>query len=108
MDAISEKVNGILEDYVRELQKHIHIDKAILYGSYAKGNYNEYSDVDIAIFSESFKDKRFVEITSFLFGLARKYKDICIEPVGFSVSDLQDNNPFVKEIINTGREIYFQ
>ena len=32
----------------------IHIDKIILFGSYARGNANEYSDIDIAVISDDF------------------------------------------------------
>ncbi len=105
MVKISEKINRIIKDYISDVNRHVKIDKAFLYGSYAKGNFNEHSDLDIAIFSDSFKGQSFVDAVSFLFSLARKYKDICIEPIAFTVSDLQEDNPFVKEIITTGKEI---
>jgi hypothetical protein len=47
-------------------------------------------------------------ISYFLLSLARKYKDICIEPVAFTTADLYGDNPFVKEICSTGKEIEFQ
>lgn len=105
MDNISQKVDKIIHDYINDVKKHITINKVIIYGSYAKGTFNEYSDLDIAIFSENFTDKKFVDATSFLFSLARKYKDVCIEPIAFTPSDLYEDNPFVKEIIKTGKEI---
>ncbi len=108
MDEITGRVEQIARDYVKEVKRHISIEKAILYGSYAKGSYDDSSDLDIAIFSESFKGKKFVEATAFLFCLARKYKSICIEPVGFTDIDLLDDNPFVKEILSTGIEIPLQ
>lgn len=108
MDANSQKVNDIIKNYLCDLQRHITVNKAILYGSYAKGNYNEYSDVDIAIFSNSFGNQNSIEINSFLFSLARKYKEVCIEPIGFNLSDLNEDNPFIKEIMNSGKEILIQ
>jgi predicted nucleotidyltransferase len=108
MDEISEKINIIVKNYIRDVQKHVLINRAILYGSYVKGNHNEYSDVDVAIFSDSFKGKNRIEVNTFLFSLARKYKEVCIEPVGFDSSDLEEDNPFIKEILNTGKEIYVQ
>lgn len=108
MDANSQKVNDIIKNYLSDLQRHITVNKAILYGSYAKGNYNEYSDVDIAIFSNSFGNQNSIEINSFLFSLARKYKEVCIEPIGFNLSDLNEDNPFIKEIMNSGKEILIQ
>lgn len=105
MDEITQKVEEIAREYVNEVKKHVSVNKAFLYGSYAKGTYNEGSDLDIAIFSEAFANKKFVEVTAFLLSLARRYKQICIEPVGFSNLDIIDDNPFIKEIINTGKEI---
>lgn len=105
MDEISQRVAEAIEDYIDEIKKHIKVNKVVLYGSYAKGNYKKDSDIDLAVFSDSFKDKKFIEVTSFLFRFARKYKDFCIEPVGFTTADLNDDNPFIKEILSTGREI---
>jgi predicted nucleotidyltransferase len=82
------------------------IDKAVLYGSYAKGNASEWSDVDICFFSKDFKGKRDVDIIIDLLGMARKYNpDICFEPNVFLTSDIENDNPFVKEVLRTGREI---
>lgn len=37
----------------------IHVMKAILFGSYANGTFNEWSDIDLLIVSDSFKGNRF-------------------------------------------------
>lgn len=105
MDNIAEKVEAIAREYVNDVKKHIVVNKAIIYGSFARGNFDQSSDLDIAIFSEDFNDKKFVEATAFLFSLARRFNDICIEPVGFTNTDLNQDNPFIKEIIDTGKEI---
>jgi predicted nucleotidyltransferase len=104
---ITEEVSKTIENYIKDVNQQIGIKKAVLYGSYAKGSYDDFSDLDIAIFSDYFKDKSFIEATKFLLSLARKYKNVCMEPVGFSSSDLLDDNPFVKEILATGQEIRF-
>lgn len=108
MVEVSEKISKVVNAYISDVSKQIKIDKAYLYGSYAKGNYNEHSDLDIAIFSDSFKGQSFVDAVTFLMSLARKYRDICIEPIAFTTADLQDDNPFVKEICTTGKEIEIQ
>ncbi len=48
---IPAKMQSHLKEYVSELQKiyKTYLDKVILYGSYARGDYNEDSDVDIMI-----------------------------------------------------------
>lgn len=108
MAEVSEKINEVVHAYILDVSKQIKIEKAYLYGSYAKGSYNEYSDLDIAIFSDNFKGQSFVDAVSFLLSIARRYKDICIEPVAFTTSDLLEDNPFVKEICATGKEINLQ
>jgi hypothetical protein len=41
-----------------------------------------------------------------LYELKRRYnKYICLEPNAFPLSELDNDNPFVKEILRTGREI---
>ena len=100
-----QDVNLIVRQYVDDVKKAMPIDKAILYGSYAKGNFTEYSDVDICFFSSAFENRRSVDIVTDLLGLARKYPDIYIEPNAFPTSEIQNDNPFVKEVLKTGREI---
>ena len=41
-----------------------------------------------------------------LLGLMRKYKGIFFEPIVFPTAEIQNDNPFVKEILRTGREIF--
>ncbi len=49
--SISE-IQEIINEYKGELRKHnIRITKAILYGSYAKGNPKPYSDIDLVVIS---------------------------------------------------------
>ncbi len=104
MDTGIKTAEKIAQEYVNEVKKHIKVNRVMLYGSYANGTFDKESDLDIAIFSENFKDRKFVEVTAFLLSLARKYRKICIEPVGFSNLDLVGDNPFIKEIVSTGKE----
>jgi len=106
MVANYETVNEIVEQYVADVKRAMPIDKAVLFGSYAKGTATEYSDVDICFFSEAFDHERSIDIVTDLLGLARKYyKYACIEPRAFLTSDIDDDNPFVREVLRTGREI---
>jgi predicted nucleotidyltransferase len=105
MAEIPEKITTIINNYIADVRKSIHVDKVILYGSYAKGSFRQDSDVDLAIFSENFNGQKFAKSTSFLLRLARKYNEICLEPIGFDKQDLYTDNPFVKEILRVGQEI---
>ncbi len=49
------EIKKIIERYVRELEGlGIEVSQVILYGSYARGNPEEYSDIDIAVVSPAF------------------------------------------------------
>jgi predicted nucleotidyltransferase len=101
----AEAVSSVAKSYVDDVRRVMSVDRAMLYGSYAKGNATEYSDVDICFFLSSFDGKRRVDVIAELLGLTDKYSDVFIEPIAFSVSELQNDNPFVEEILRTGREI---
>ncbi len=46
------EVNSILNDFLNRVQQHISIDRAILFGSYAKGKAHIYSDIDLMLISK--------------------------------------------------------
>lgn len=98
-------VEQLVKQYVHDVRAAMPIDKAILYGSYAKGNPTAYSDVDICFFSDIFAKQRTVDIVTDLLRIARRYPDICIEPRAFPTSEMSNDNPFVKEVLRSGREI---
>ncbi len=105
MVKVAEKIVSIASEFIAEVNNHIKVNKAYIFGSQAMGHSDQESDLDIAIFSDDFNNVKFVEATAFLFSIARKYDIVCIEPVGFATSDLESNNPFVNEIISSGIEI---
>ena len=102
-----ETVKQIIEQYISDVRAVMSIDKVYLYGSYANGTAKWDSDVDLCFFSDSFPAKDIMQITERLFELKRRYnKTICLEPNAFPLSELENDNPFVKEILRTGSEIY--
>jgi predicted nucleotidyltransferase len=104
MDRIPESVQKIIEDYVMKLSKKITIEKVIIFGSYANGNAHKYSDVDIAIFSDHFKDMNRVDGIYFLLLNAMDY-DLDLEPQPFTLEDYNEPVGIVSEIIKTGIEL---
>jgi len=104
MDRIPESVQKIVKDYVLNLRKQIPVEKAIVFGSYAKGNTHKFSDVDIAIFSDYFKDMSRVDSIYFLLLNAVDY-DADLEPQGFTMDEYNKPVGLVSEIIKTGIEI---
>jgi len=100
-----ETASRTVSSYVADVKNAMPIDRAFLFGSYANGTATEQSDIDVCFFSHSFEDLPSIDIMTQLFRLTRKYKGIDIEPRGFPTSELDNDNPFVKEILRTGREI---
>ena len=76
--------------------------QAYLFGSYAKGNFNEDSDIDVALVFDKIKDRFDTRVE--LMKLTRKI-DLRIEPHPFEKSDVEDHNPFLEEILRTGIRI---
>jgi len=106
MVADVKTVNGVLSSYVAEVKKEMPIDKAYLFGSYAKGNPREDSDLDVCFFSDYFEDKWVIDVGVELLRIAEKYNKIIeIEPHTFATSELNDDNPFIQEILRTGIEL---
>ncbi len=101
MAQIPAKVKNIVDRYLEALrQNKIPIKRAILFGSCAKGNYHEWSDIDIALVSEIFGGNRIDDkdkIRMITLSVSSE-----IEVIPFSPKDFDMRNPFVKEILKTG------
>jgi predicted nucleotidyltransferase len=105
MAEIPKDIRKIIENYLKDLSSEIDIDKAILFGSYAKGNYNSDSDIDLAVFSDAFKNVERVEGIKYLLKKARKYRGYDIQPISFTKQDYQEGIGIVKEVLKTGIEV---
>ena len=93
---------NIAQKYATVVNANYNFIKIILFGSYAKGNYNDDSDIDIAVV---FKDySNLIDMQLELMRLRRKI-DSRIEPHPFRESEFELSNPIVGEIIKYGQEI---
>src|SRR3990170_4355065 len=93
-----------IQEYIRLLEENqIKVWRLYLYGSYAKGVFNEDSDIDLAVFLEK-EDLDGFEEDAQLMKLRRKV-DIRIEPHPFARSDFDETNPYIKEIVESGERI---
>lgn len=75
------------------------IEKAILFGSYAKGNPRHESDVDLAIWDRSFSGLRSIDLLPML-AFLRNYPKLKVHFYNLTKPD-----PFEEEIISSGIEI---
>lgn len=94
-DLVNE-VNGFLAALA---EKGFPFQKANLFGSMAKGNPHQYSDIDLAVWSEKFEGDYF-DLIAKLATLRRQFKNIEIHP--FHPEDTAENNFFIDEIEKTG------
>ena len=93
---------NIAQRYATAVKANYNYIRIILFGSYSKGNYNEDSDIDIAVV---FKDySNLIDMQLELMRLRRKI-DSRIEPHPFRESEFDLSNPIVNEIIKYGQEI---
>jgi predicted nucleotidyltransferase len=93
---------NIINQYIEELKKKYNIKEVYIFGSYVKGNNHEYSDIDVAIVSDDFKNlfNDGVELM-----LLSKKIDLRIEPHPFTTKDFEYVDPLVEEIKDTGLKI---
>lgn len=104
MVKIPEAVRSGIEKYVERIRQEISVDKAILFGSYASGNFDNGSDIDLAIFSNYFQGMRRVDSIAFLLGHAMDY-DLDLEPLAFTLDEYSERLGIVDEILKTGIEL---
>lgn len=93
---------NIAQKYANAVGENFSYIRIILFGSYAKGNFNDDSDIDIAVV---FKDyNNLIDMQLELMRLRRKI-DSRIEPHPFRESEFELSNPIVNEIVKYGQDI---
>lgn len=101
MVKVPNKIKKIIEKYLALLnENNIQLKNAYLFGSYAKGNDNKWSDIDIALISDSFEGIRIKDkdkIRKLTLSVSSE-----IEVLPFNSKDFTLENPLAKEIIETG------
>lgn len=90
-----------VRQYKNLLQEHFDIVSVYLYGSYAKENYNEDSDIDVAIVVKQLSGDYF-STTPLIWKLRRQIDDR-IEPI--LIDKNNDKAGFLEEIEKTGIKI---
>ncbi|HEC42554.1 MAG TPA: nucleotidyltransferase domain-containing protein [Bacteroides sp.] len=102
---MDEAINIALTDYIKLIrEKYANIEKAYLFGSFAKGKSTQDSDIDLALIFKDLDDSKRFDIQVQLMLMASQI-DSRIEPHPISHDDFYSGNPFVVEIRKTGIEI---
>jgi uncharacterized protein len=103
---MDKTTNGkkIAEYFIKScIESGIPVLEAYLFGSWAKGSAMDFSDIDVAIVSDSF-GKNIIENTKQTALINYNFPDV--EVHHFSRSEFKSGDPFINEIKRTGIKIY--
>lgn len=97
--AIAADVDNRIRRLIQLAAKDLRLEAVYLFGSFAKGNSQEWSDIDLAIISPDFTGDSF-EDSKRLFPYILQV-DAAIEVHPFRTENFTRDNPFVEEILDT-------
>lgn len=104
-----DHIRALARKYADELEKlGVPVESIILYGSYARGEAGEFSDIDFAVISNRFGQGDGFEFSGILSKAKWPFADELIEAIGLSPEQM-DKAPrfsFVEEIKKKGEVIY--
>ena len=104
IEGINQEIIDIVNRYIEIVSKNYNVVTIILFGSYAKGNQREDSDIDIAVITDDIKTDKFDEEVNLM--QLRNDIDYRIEPHIIRTDEYKNvETPFVKEIIDTGIKV---
>jgi predicted nucleotidyltransferase len=101
------QITTLIRRYIAALEaRGIPVERVILFGSYASGNPDEWSDIDIAVISPKFDTLSLLERYEQL-GLANRNLHAPLDVVGFSSTQVTHCEPesFLAEILRTGVDV---
>ena len=100
------EIKKIISEYQARLQAlGIEVSRIILYGSYAQRRAREYSDIDIAVISPTFRGLDIFERQEILSRAHHKFGEP-LEPIGLTPEQVRDKKGFVREILEKGITLY--
>ncbi len=101
MAEVPARIRAIIERYLVELEKnHFPIERAVLFGSYAEGRADEWSDIDVALVSDAFEGDRFSDRGKIRRITLSVSSDL--SPLPFRPEDFVPENPLAREILEKG------
>jgi len=104
MVTLPNKVITSVTELIRQLNVNdLPITQAYVFGSYAKGQQAEWSDIDIALVSDHFEGNSYYDrrkVSPYAIKI-----DLDLEVHPFRSEEFTKDSPFVEEIIETGIRI---
>ena len=99
-----EKARKLVEQYAKVVIANMIVDKIILYGSYARGDYRENSDIDVAVVVS--KKNISNNILKQMGQLVTLTRDISIDIEPVLLIEEEDKSGFLENIMQYGEVIY--
>ena len=107
MVSSATELGDAIDTFVALLEKGLRIEAIILFGSYARGNAYEDSDIDLAVISPDFEGLAINHRQTMIAHLS-VHRPWGIAPIGYPSSEYHNPGPhsFLREIIRTGKVVY--
>ena len=105
MAKISDQARQIAKKYVTEARKKIKVEKALLFGSAARGKMTEDSDIDMIIISDEFKEMDLIKRLVLLSCLrGRKFLDWPMDILGYTAEEFDKLSKISSMFIEAKRQ----
>lgn len=102
---MDKAINKSITNYIKLIkEKYADLESVYVFGSFARGNSNQDSDIDLALIFKNLDDSERFDVQVQLMLLASQI-DTRIEPHPISHDVFYSENPFVVEIKKTGFEL---
>lgn len=104
----NENMRKIIEEIVEKIKRTYNPEKIILFGSYAYGNPNKESDIDLLIIKDT--DGRPIDRRIHVRRLVGLKEPVAFSPIVLLPSEVdylcKIGDPFIKEILEKGKVLY--
>ncbi|MDI6716088.1 MAG: nucleotidyltransferase domain-containing protein [Actinomycetota bacterium] len=99
---------NIIDRFIKALSKKINVKKVILYGSHVSGHLHEWSDIDLAVISDDFKEMDVRDRLLMLSKIAWMEQATEIDALGYTEEEFEVDDPLslASEIKENGIVVY--
>jgi predicted nucleotidyltransferase len=103
-----QEIKKIVLCFVEEIQVlGIEVSQVILFGSYAKGRPQDYSDIDVAVVSPGFAKLDIFERQELLSRAHFKVREP-LEPIGLTPKQVREKRGFARAIVESGVTVFMR
>lgn len=104
--ASKKRVEHLIEHYINKIKRNVSLELAIIFGSYAKGNYSWGSDIDLLLVAKKLPT-RLIDRQQILIdpNIPIQIQAFAYTPEEFRKM-LKENHPLLTEALKNGKIIY--